>query len=64
MMIKISLALNVEMPGGGWVKNLIDLTPVVKKYYATRTAIERAADRLRGVANAALGFDRCVWGMG
>lgn len=64
MRIKISLALNVEAPGGGWIKNLIDLTPLNDALFATRAAIERGADRLRGVVDAALGLDKMCWGMG
>ncbi len=64
MKIKIFLSLNIEVPGGGSIRNLIDLTPFNNALYATRAAIDRGADRLRCVIDSALGFDKMCWGMG
>jgi len=61
---KIFISLNVELAGGGWVKNLIDLTPINTALYATRAAIERGADRLGAAVDSALGLNKMCWGMG
>ncbi len=54
----------VSPSGDGWIKNIINLTPLNDALYATRSAIERGADLMRGVVDAALGMDKMCWGMG
>lgn len=61
---KIFISLNIELAGGGWIYSLVDLTPINTALYAARAAIERGADRLASLVDAALGFDRMCWGMG
>jgi hypothetical protein len=63
--MKFYISINAVSPSGDvWIKNIINLTPLNDALYATRSAIERGADRLRGVADAALGFNKMCWGMG
>lgn len=63
--MKFYISINAVAPtGDGWIKNIIDLTPLNDALYATRSAIEHGADRLRGVVDAALGFDRIYLGVG
>lgn len=64
MRLKVSLAINVETPAGGWIMNLIDLTPAIKAFFAARAAIERGADRLGAAVDSALGLNKMCWGMG
>lgn len=61
MKIKVFLSLRVELESGrGWIRDLADMTPVVKAWYAIRNTYRDAIDTMSIRLASDLGAVTCA----